>query len=105
MQKHFKKRTLLGKLFNRNTLKLSYSCCPKIKSKLSSPNRKLLLSQREVNVDRFNCQVKAECPMRGEGPCNVGSVIYLAEVSHQNMSDIKNDVGGTNDFKVRSYRH
>ena len=105
MEKHFKKGTFMGKLFNKNTLKISYSCCPKIKSRIAGHNGRLLVDKVDTNLDRCNCHVKAECPMKGEEPCNVGSVIYTAEVSHHSLNEVKNYVGGTNDFKTRSYRH
>ena len=86
-------------------MKLSYSCCPKIKSRIAGHKRKLLLNQADTIRDNCNCQDRQECPMRGEQPCNVGSVIYEAEVSHPNLNGVKTYIGGSNDFKTRSYRH
>ena len=105
IQKHFKKGTFLGKLFNKNTLKLSYSCCPKIKARISAHNRKLLTDICEIQEDKCNCQVKNNCPMQGEGPCNVGSVVYVAEVTSPFLDKPKNYVGSSNHFKKRLYRH
>ena len=43
--------------------------------------------------------------MEGEGPCNVGSVVYFAEVTSPNINQPKNYVGSTNNFNIRLYRH
>ena len=86
---HFRQGTLLGKLFNRNNLKLSYSCCPKIKSKVSAHNKKLLCADNVSRGDVCNCRVKAECPIRGEGTCNVGSVVYKATLTDRAASMVK----------------
>ena len=86
-------------------MKLSYSCFPKIKSKIASHNRKLLNKNLMVKEARCNCQKKNECPMQGEGPCDVGSVVYLALVTSQQLPHPKNYIGSSNNFKKRIYRH
>ena len=102
IDKHFKKGTFLGKLFNRNTLKLSYSCCPKIKARISTHNRRLLNNmnnKKNIHEDKCNCQVKVNCPMQGDGPCNVGSVVYEAEVTSPSLTHPKSYIGSSNNFK------
>ena len=86
-------------------MKLSYSCCPKIKSKVSAHNKKLLFADNVSRGDVCNCRVKADCPMRGEGPCNVGSVVYKATLTDQASSMVKTYIGSSNNFKQRVYRH
>ena len=38
LKRHFPKRHKMSKIFNKNTVKLSYSCCRNISSKISSSN-------------------------------------------------------------------
>ena len=42
IKKHFPKEHKFHKIFNRNTLKLSYSCMPNIKTKINAHNREIL---------------------------------------------------------------
>ena len=42
IKKHFPKEHKFHKTFNRNTLKLSYSCMPNIKTKINAHNREIL---------------------------------------------------------------
>ena len=103
--KHFKKDTMLGKLFNRNNLKLSYGTCPKIKNKIAAHNKRLLTESVRIEEDKCNCQKKENCPMKGEGPCDVGAVVYLATLTSPELDHPKTYVGATNNFKSRFYRH
>ena len=58
----------LHKIFNRNTLKLSYSCMPNMKCAIEASN-KALLRKNAPNPEpmkKCNCAKYAECPLRGE---------------------------------------
>ena len=59
IKKHFPKENPLSKIFNKNTLKLSY-CCMKNMSSIISSHYKTIL---EPNVDETgcNCKNKLEC--------------------------------------------
>jgi hypothetical protein len=54
----------LHKIFNRNTLKISYSCMPNIKQTIDGHN-KTKLSQTAITSEEStcNCRKKEECPM------------------------------------------
>ena len=80
IEKHFKRGTDLGKLFNRHKLKISYSCLPNLKTKIAAHNRKILFGQINSNGKGggCNCHQPQECPM--EGACMVSDIIYEAEV-------------------------
>ena len=103
--KHFKKDTMLGKLYNHNNLKQSYGTCPKIKNKIAAHNKRLLTESVSIEEDKCNCQKKEKCPMKGEGPCDVGAVVYLATLTAPQLDHPKTYVGATNNFKSRFYRH
>ena len=79
---HFPKHHCYNKLFNKNNLKLSYSCMPNMSKIISNHNKKIL---NPVNVpppshqSMCNCRLKSACPM--EENCLQTSVVYKATVT------------------------
>ena len=73
IKKHFPKEHKFHKIFNRNTLKLSYSCMPNIKTKINVHNREILRNTSSKNSEQCNCQHKENCPMNGD--CLKGSLL------------------------------
>ena len=61
--KHFPRNHTTHKIFNRNTVKISYSCLRNISSIISSHNRNIL-SPKQKSFG-CNCRVKDECPLNG----------------------------------------
>ena len=61
----FPKNNPLNKIFNRNTMKLSYSCMPNISSIISSHNKSVLTKEAErnpvTNTQDCNCRKKETC--------------------------------------------
>ena len=104
---HFK-GTPLQKHINRNTVKISYSTCPNMKSHISKHNAKILKEEVKENDKRCRCEGQAnigitECPV--DGNCRTESVVYSAEVSAPNKQT-KTYIGMTkNEFKTRFLRH
>ena len=90
----------MGKLFNHNNLKMSYSFVPNIKSKVSAHNRRLLQVDKRKEPRRCNCRDKDRCPFKGTKPCDLGAVVYKAKVIIENQED-KFYIGSTNNFKHR----
>lgn len=80
LDKHFPKNHKFHKIFNRNTVKMSYSCMPNVGSILQSHNKNIL-NKKDVdhNNKRCNCRDKTSCPLKGE--CLVSSVVYEATVA------------------------
>ena len=79
IQKHFEEKSHpLHKIFNRHTLKLSYSCMPNMASIIRSHNKQIA-HPRDNNIDPCNCRVKDNCPLSGK--CPSSSVIYQAKVT------------------------
>ena len=76
LSKHFPRNHTMYKIFNRNTVKISYSCLRNISSISSFPNCKILWPKQKSFG--CNCRVKNECPLNGE--CQTPSVIYRADV-------------------------
>ena len=70
---------MLRTIFNRDTLKLSYSCLPNIKNTIDSHNKaQLKKSNTEAKKD-CNCRNKANCPLKGN--CREHNIVYQATVT------------------------
>ena len=107
VNKHFPKGSKLNKIFNRNTLKLSYSCMPNMSAVIRQHNSSIL-KDRKTESENFaggkscNCRVKDNCPLHGK--CQVESIVYKATVTTTN--DEKDYIGLTvQTFKQRYYSH
>ena len=105
LDKHFPTANPLHKLFNRNTVKVSYSCMPNMKSIISRHNHKILSKSKTTpNQNNCNCRKPSECPMNRN--CLSASIVYKAEVSTCDTGDRKEYIGMTaNSFKERFNNH
>ena len=99
IDKHFPNNSPLRKLFNRNNVKISYSCTKNMKSIIASNNSKLLRPEENtVNGRKCNCRSPENCPLNGK--CLEESLIYSSKVS-SNLGT-KEYIGVTkNTFKER----
>ena len=101
MKKHLSSHKL-KKIFNRNTVKVSYSCTVNMLSIIKGHNKRITQS---ITIDnqRCNCRNKSECPL--DGKCRTPNVIYKCVVSAPNTQD-KIYIGLTeNEWKQRYYTH
>ena len=55
IKKHFPKEHKFHKIFNRNALKLNYSCMPNIKTKINAHNKEILQNTPPKNAKHCNC--------------------------------------------------
>ena len=78
VKKHFPPNHKFCSLFNRNNLKISYSCMPNIKNILQGHNSRVL-NTTEAPAKLCNCRKKDACPLKGN--CLVSCVVYKAEVN------------------------
>ena len=107
VDKHFgkKRKDKLHKIFNRKTIKISYSCTPNMNKIISNHNAKILMEKEENSeTNKCNCKTddKPNCPLRGN--CVQETVIYKATVSTD--TDVKTYIGSTEgSFKKRFYNH
>ena len=85
LSKHFPRNHTMHKIFNRNTVKISYSCMRNISSIVSSHNRNILWPKHKSFG--CNCRAKNECPFNGE--CQTPSVIYRADVMNDSNDQEK----------------
>ena len=106
IRKHFKKDTLLGKLFNTNNIKLSYSTTSNLGQIISGHNKKVLSKTKPTQQTKTcNCRKgPATCPASGE--CQLDDVIYEATVKNTADNDDRKYIGLTaTTFKVRYGNH
>ena len=103
--KHFPNNHKFHKVFNRNNVKLSYSCLPNISSIIHSHNKRILTQNHNNAItNRCNCRQKDKCPLAGN--CMDSNVIYNGNVS-AGENDVGSDYIGVteNSFKDRLYKH
>ena len=97
----------LRKIFNRNTLKLSYSCMPNVKHLIDGHNKAILKNAgiaqpRQDEEKKCNCRKKEECPLDGE--CLVNEVVYQATVETKDTKETYISLTA-NQFKARYRNH
>ncbi len=73
---HFPRHDPLHKIFNRNTIKVSYGCMPSIKTSISAHNKKILGEKEPLARGHCNCQQPETCPLPGE--CTTPNLLYEA---------------------------
>ena len=101
----FPKDHRLRKLFNRNNVKISYSCMNNIGQTISAHNTALLQQQKSTATAReCNCRDRNSCPL--EGKCLTTSIIYQASVTTNDGKPTEHYIGLTdNTFKTRYTNH
>ena len=102
----FPTKHALHKIFNRNTIKISYSCCTNIKNTISAHNAHVLnkSTPEEDNPRTCNCRNANQCPLGGE--CLLKSIVYQATVVTTNTGLTNTYVGLTESaFKTRYANH
>ena len=101
MQKHFPKGTKYHKLFNKNTVKVSYSCMENIKAIINRTNSTKLRSYNETQTSKkteqeqkndkgkmmkkriknpnCGCATVEECPLKGQ--CLTKALVYRVPIA------------------------
>ena len=98
----FKKDHPLRKIFNGNTLKLSYSCMTNLGSNINA-HRKSVINEKPRSPEKTcNCRSKPTCLLNGK--CLTSNIIYQATVKNDGWSETY--IGLTaNEFKTRYHNH
>ena len=103
-----KNHPYLNKLFNKNNMKLSYSCAPNMDRIVSTHNMKLLNSisdADQLQAKKCSCSAadKINCPL--DNQCLTTELVYQADVSSSDGAT-KMYIGLTEPtFKQRLYNH
>ena len=109
---HFPRDHKLRKIFNRNTIKISYSCMNNTKQIIDNHNKRILNPSGNTSVPAdntknnktCNCRQKNACPLNGN--CLQSSVVYQATVTRNDNNTAETYIGLTeNDFKTRYRNH
>ena len=105
LDKHFPPHNKYHKLFNRNTVKISYSCCPSIGAIISTHN-KTILNSAHNQTEPLRCNCRNECPMDRTGDCRSANVVYKATVTTDDEGSSKEYIGiSATEFKLRYANH
>ena len=101
VKKHFGKSNPLSKIFNKNNMRISYSCMANMKQYINAHNRRIL--QGNKNSQEIPCNCRKACPLDGIG-CRSNHVVYKATVTSEDGE--KYYVGSAaTEFKERYRNH
>ena len=99
----FPKGHPLHKIFNRNTVKMSYKCMPNMARSIAGHNSRFLQQQSVTPPAKCNCQKGIQhCPV--EGRCLTTGVVYKATVTSQTGCEYYTGLTSRS-FKVRRKEH
>ena len=95
----------LHKIFNRNTLKISYSCMPNMEQEISKHNSNIKNQSKEKSPPGCNClDGQDHCPLGGA--CQTDGLVYGAKVTKSSDQSEQFYTGLTaRTFKLRYYEH
>ena len=92
INKHFPLTHKYRKIFNRNTIKISYSCIPNVKSNISTHNKKILNKPVNQNNRKCNCINKNTSPLNGN--CLLENILYVATIKSEKKNYQPRNYGG-----------
>ena len=96
----------LPRLFNRNNLKISYSCTRNMGTIIASHNSRIQHqnSQEDDNNRLCNCRVRANSPLNGH--CLTKSVVYRGDISTNDPVETRFYIGScSSTYKDRYANH
>ena len=106
LDKHFPPSHKLHKIFNRNSVKVSYCCMDNIKSAITKHNARVTRNNQPQNTtaDSSNCTTKNTCPLGNQ--CMTRNIVYRATVTTGNADNTRHYIGMTaSTFKERYRNH
>ena len=103
--KHFPKHHKFYSIFNKNNIKVSYSCMENMHAIISKHNKKILYPSSTISSSKTcNCRIKDHCPL--DNNCLSSNIIYKAKITTDNDKTGKNYIGLTEGtFKQRFTQH
>ena len=102
IDQHFPKSTKPHAIFNRNTVKVSYSFKQNISSMIKSHNKKII-NKNVKELESCNCRVISECPLNGQ--CQVTDKIYKCTILSPERPNKVYLVTAKGDFRKQFYNH
>ena len=105
LDKRFPQNHHLHKIFNRNSVKVSYSCTKNIETIINNHNNNILGKKPSVNTSSCNCRNREAWPLNGQ--CQIGEVVYEGNLSSNqpNYKEKKYFTTAEESFKGRLYTH
>ena len=85
LQKHFPQHHKFRKQFNKNNVKVSYSCMPNMKSIINAQNKNTIGKTSDANPRTCNCIYPNDCPLNGN--CLAKESLYEGKIT----SDLPNN--------------
>ena len=103
LDKHFPRDHRSHKIFNRNSVKVSYSCTKNMKTIINNHNKNIFGKKPSVDTSTCNCQNKEDYPLNGQ--YRIGEVVYESTLTNnqQNYKDEKYFGIAEESFKGRLY--
>ena len=102
LRKHFPKNNKYHKIFNLNTLKLSYCCTTNVGNIIKQHNSKVLSKPNDNNYHKCNCRSKPNRPFNGK--CLTQCLVYKA-TSTTSCNDFVYYGTSEGEFKTRYSNH
>ena len=104
LDKCFPATNKLNKIFNHNTVKLSYSCMPNVKTTIEGNNKKILRNSKSMakTERKCNCPKNVECPLNSK--CLSKDIVYRATVTSESSKETYVGLIATT-FKARLANH
>ena len=103
IDKHFPITNPLHKIFNRRTIKLSFSCSKNMATIIQDHNKKILSEKPQTKQKLCNCRDKPNCPVQNK--CQEENVIYKATVTADENTEAEYIGSTTTTFKDRYSNH
>ena len=85
IEKHFLRSSKLHKIFNKNTVKVSYSCTQNMSQIIKGRNKKIVQKETQDTLE-CNCKVETDCPLNGD--CRKENVIYKCTAATCNLEKV-----------------
>jgi hypothetical protein len=96
----------LYQIFNRNTVKISYSCMQNMQQVITKQNKSIIrkANPQDIPPNECNCRKGKQCPL--DGKCLTEGIIYQAKITRLDNSKVESYIGLTdNSFKTRFNGH
>ena len=101
--KNFPKNSTLHKIFNKNTVKVSYSCTKNMQQIINANNKKNLnTTDNNIRTRECNCRISNDCPLNGK--CLTENIVYQATVATTDSTETYIGLTSTS-FKTRYANH
>ena len=94
VSKHFPKNHQYNNIFNKNNVKVSYSCTDNLQTIIKKHNRKILeTSKTHFMENNCNCRKKNDCPLKNN--CLTSSFVYNTNITTESDITGNNYIGLT----------